>query len=83
MKNLASEYEGDGRFKEVESLRIELMRSCIESFGEDSSAAITSMADLVLNYRNYGLYELEAKYQLGAFHQQTKSLGLEDPAMIF
>jgi hypothetical protein len=82
MKNLTSAYKVNERFKKAKSLQVALMRPRIESFGEESPAAITSMVDLEVNYHNQDLYELGAKHQLDALHRQTKSLGPEDPATI-
>ena len=59
------------------------MKLPFESFGKANPAAIAPMLGPGVNCHNQVLSDLGAKYQVEALHQQTKSLGPEDPATTF
>ncbi|KAK4033926.1 hypothetical protein C8A01DRAFT_49591 [Parachaetomium inaequale] len=79
MANLASTYRNQGRWKEAESLEVQVMGTRKRVLGEEHPDTLTSMANLAHTWRCQARLGDALDLMKTCFHHQKQVLGRDHP----
>jgi hypothetical protein len=82
MANLASTYQNQGRWKESEELKVQVMETSLRVLGQEHRDTLTSMANLASTYWNQGRWKGAEELEVQVMETRKWVLGEQHPSTL-
>lgn len=79
MANLASTYKNQGRWKEAESLKVQVMETSLRVLGEEHHDTLTSMNNLAFTWKSQGRRADAVALMENCLQFRQRTLGPDHP----
>jgi hypothetical protein len=79
MANLASTYSNQGRWKEAEELKVQVMEMKKKMLGAEHPSTLTSMANLAFTWKRQGRHVEALNLMKECVRLRTRVLGIDHP----